>query len=455
MPKTIMVNVTLPPLPLACIILAAGQGTRMRSDMPKVLHRIADEPMIRHVLKACIALAPEKIVTVVAPGMTEVEKAVAPYRCVLQPKPLGTGDAVKAAKEMLKDFSGDIVILFGDAPLVTAESLRHLQKRRQETKAAIVVAGFTPDDPGGYGRLILDAKENLTGIVEAADATPDQKAIGLCNGGLMLFASDKLWPLLDKLRDNNAKKEFYLTDCIALARQAGETCAVAELPVGEVLGINTRIELAQAERLMQERLRQQAMLNGATLVDPATVYLSEDTKIGRDVVIGPNVFIGPGVEIGDKVEIRPFCHLEQVKVEEGAIIGPFARLRPGSVIGAGAHIGNFVEIKNAEVSAGAKINHLSYIGDAFVGAKANIGAGTITCNYDGFRKNHTHIGAETFIGSNSSLVAPVKIGDGAYVGAGSVITMEVPANTLAVARGRQANIEDWATRMRDEKGQKA
>jgi len=436
--------------PLACVILAAGQGTRMRSDMPKVMHSIAGLPMIKHVLAACAELSPEKIVPVMAPGMESVEKAVQPHRCAIQPKALGTGDAVKAARKELSDFKGDVAILFGDAPLMTSGALRTMQKKRQETGAAIVVAGFTPPNPSAYGRLILDAKGNLSAIVEAADATADQKKVGLCNGGIMLFAADKLWPLLDKLKDNNAKKEYYLTDCIALAQKGGDTCVVAEMPADVVLGINTRVELAEAEKLMQEKLREKAMLDGATLVDPNTVYLSPDTKIGRDVIIDPNVFIGPGVEIGDKVHIRAFCHLEEVKIEEGAVIGPFARLRPGSVIGAGAHIGNFVEIKNTEVGKGAKINHLSYIGDAFVGATANIGAGTITCNYDGFRKSHTHIGAGTFIGSNSSLVAPVKVGDGAYVGAGSVITMEVPANTLAVARGRQANIEEWASRFRDE-----
>jgi bifunctional UDP-N-acetylglucosamine pyrophosphorylase/glucosamine-1-phosphate N-acetyltransferase len=266
----------------------------------------------------------------------------------------------------------------------------------------------------------------------------------------MLFAGGKLWPLLDQLHDDNAKKEFYLTDCIKLARAAGDACAVAEMSAEEVLGINTRVELAEAESLMQNRLRKQAMLNGATMIDPSTVFLAADTRIGRDVVIGPNVVIGAGVEIGDNVEIRAFCHIEQAKIDDGAIIGPYARLRPGTMVGGGAHIGNFVELKNTEVGRGAKINHLSYIGDASVGAKANIGAGTITCNYDGFRKHHTHIGAEAFIGSNSALVAPVSIGDGAYVGAGSVITMEVPANTLAVARGRQSVIDDWARRFREE-----
>lgn len=440
--------------PLACVILAAGQGTRMKSDLPKVLHPIAGLPMIKHVIKACEELNPQKIVVVVAPHMDVVEKAVAPHKCVVQSKALGTGDAVKAAKDELKNFKGDVIILFGDAPLITATALRNLQMKRQETKAAIVVAGFVPADPSPYGRLIIDAKGNLTGIVEAKEAMPEQRAIKLCNGGVMLFAADKLLGLLDKLRDNNSKKEFYLTDCIALACEAGELCVASEMPADEVLGVNSRVELAEAEKLMQQRLRRTAMENGATLTDPDTVLLSADTVIGRDVTIGPNVFIGPGVEIADKVEIRAFCHLEEVRIEEGALVGPFARLRPGSVIGAEAHIGNFVEIKNAEIGKGAKIGHLSYIGDAFVGAKANIGAGTITCNYDGYRKSHTHIGTETFIGSNSSLVAPVKVGDGAYVGAGSVITMEVPANTLAVARGRQSNIDDWARRFRDEQAQR-
>jgi len=422
----------------------------MRSEQPKVLHPIAGMPMIGHVLAACAALQPEKIVVVIGPGMPAIEQAVLPHRCAVQPKPLGTGDAVKAARQELKDFRGDVIVLFADAPLVTPEALRLLQQKRHETGAAVVVGGFLTDQTWTHGRLVMNTGGSLERIVEHADATPDQRNIRLCNGGVMLFAADKIWGLIDKLRDDNAKKEFYLTDCVALARQAGEVCEVAEMPPDEVFGINNRIELAEAEQLMQQRLRKKAMLDGATLTDPNTVYLSADSKIGRDVTIGPNVVIGPGVEIGDKVQIRPFCHLEQVRIEDGALIGPFARLRPGTNVGAGAHIGNFVELKNADVGRGAKINHLSYVGDAYVGPRANVGAGTITCNYDGYRKQHTHIGAESFIGSNTALVAPVKIGDGAYVAAGSVITMEVPANTLAVARGRQANIGDWARRFREE-----
>ncbi|HUY68503.1 MAG TPA: bifunctional UDP-N-acetylglucosamine diphosphorylase/glucosamine-1-phosphate N-acetyltransferase GlmU [Alphaproteobacteria bacterium] len=428
--------------PLACVILAAGLGTRMKSDLPKVLHPVANVPMIRHVLLACAELLPERLAIVIGPKTEAVAQAVAPHKCVVQAEPRGTGDAAKAAREELKGFAGDMIVLFGDTPLVTADSLRALQAKRKETKAAIVVAGFHAQDPAAYGRLILDG-DKLTAIVEAADATPAQRKIDLCNGGIMLFDGGKMWQFLDALKPDNAKKEFYLTDCVKLAAKAGETCAVAEMPEEEALGINTRVELAAAEKLMQQRLRRKAMLDGATLSDPDTVYLSADAKIGRDVSIGPGVIIGPGVEIANKAEIRAFCHLEQSRIEEGAVIGPFARLRPGCVVGEGAHIGNFVEIKKTEVGAGAKINHLSYMGDATVGAKANIGAGTITCNYDGYRKYRTEIGAGTFVGSNTALVAPVKVGEGAYIGAGSTITMEVPAHTLAVARGRQANIEEW------------
>ena len=436
---------------LACIILAAGQGTRMRSALPKVLHPVAGGAMIRHVLGACETLAPEKIVVVVGPDMAPVREAVAPCLCAVQPEPRGTGDAVKAARKALEGFSGDVIVLFGDTPLVTPATLQALRDKRVETRAAIVVAGFQPEDAAAYGRLIVDAAGNLSAIVELLDATPEQREVKLCNGGIMLFDAEKLWPLLDKLRDDNAKREFYLTACVKLAREQGLICAVAPMPAEDVFGVNSRVDLAEAERLMQNRLRRQAMLNGATLIDPATVTLAADTKIGRDVVIGPSVVIGKGVEIADNVEIRAFCHLEHVKIEKGAIIGPFARLRPGSVVGADAHIGNFVELKNAQIGAGAKINHLSYIGDATVGAKANIGAGTITCNYDGVQKSRTEIGAGAFIGSNTALVAPVKVGAGAYTGAGSVITQDVPDGALAVARGKQLCFEGWAKRCREEK----
>jgi len=438
--------------PLACVILAAGQGTRMYSDLPKVIHPVASMPMIKHVVSACESLYPAKIVVVISPDGQAVSDAVAPIECVVQPEARGTGDAVKAAREALKDFDGDIMVLFGDTPLVTQGALRDLIDKRSETGAAVVVAGFIPQDPGQYGRLVLNSEGRLVSIVEANDATPEQREIRLCNGGIMLFEAARLWPLLDKLNDANAKREFYLTDCIGLARQEGWECAVAEMPADDVMGVNTRLELAEAEKIMQRRMRHKAMLSGATLIDPETVFFSADTVIGADVIIGPNVFFGPGVILADGVEIRPFCYLERARVQMGAKIGPFAHLRPGAFIGAGASIGNFVEIKNSEIGAEAKINHLSYVGDATIGSKANIGAGTITCNFDGFNKSRTEVGAGAFIGSNTALVAPVTVGSGAYVAAGSVITMDVPADALSVARGRQTSLPDWARRYRQEKG---
>lgn len=429
---------------LACIILAAGQGTRMRSALPKVMHSVAGLPMVKHVVAACESLKADKIVVVVAPDMKDVREEVHPHMCVVQSTPQGTGDAVKAAREALAGFSGNIVVLFGDTPLLTTQALQKMIDRQRETGAVIVVGGFVPPEAGAYGRLIVRADGQLEAIVEAADATPEQTAIKLCNGGIMLFQSDKLWPMLDQLRNDNAKSEYYLTDCVAMAAKAGHKVAVTEMPVDDVMGINTRVHLAAAEKIMQARLREKHMLTGVTMTDPDTVFLSVDTEIGRDVTIGPNVIFGLGVTIEDNVEVRPFCHFEKVRVCAGAIIGPFARLRPDSTIGEGAHIGNFVEIKKSTIAAGAKINHLTYIGDASVGEKTNVGAGTITCNYDGFNKFRTEIGAGAFIGSNTSLVAPVKIGDGALIAAGSTITQNVPDDALAIARERQQNIEGKA-----------
>ncbi|MBI1273197.1 MAG: bifunctional UDP-N-acetylglucosamine diphosphorylase/glucosamine-1-phosphate N-acetyltransferase GlmU [Alphaproteobacteria bacterium] len=437
--------------PIACIILAAGQGTRMHSATPKVLHRVAGKPMLQHVIAAAAGLKPEKIVIVLAPGMDTVAKTVAPHAVAIQEKARGTGDAARAAKQLLKGFKGDVLVLFADTPLVTTASLQKLCQARDAAGAAVAVAGFRPADPAAYGRLICGESGALLRIVEALDAGPEEKAVRLCNGGIMLFAGEHVWRLIEAIGSENAKQEYYMTDAIALANEAGLSCAMAEFPVDEVMGINNRVDLAEAERLMQESLRKKAMEQGVTLTDPQTVYLSADTKFGRDVTVGPNVYFGPGVTVGNNVEIRPFCHLEGAVVSDGAVIGPFARLRPGATIGADAHIGNFVEIKNSEIGTGAKINHLSYIGDAEVGGKANIGAGTITCNYDGFRKHKTVVGDGAFIGSNTALVAPVEVGGGAFVGAGSVITENVPADTLAVARGRQVNLENWATRFRDAK----
>ncbi len=436
---------------VACVILAAGKGTRMKSDLPKVLHPLAGRSMIGHVLDAVATLAPARVVVVVGPGMEDVTAAVAPVPTVIQTRQRGTADAVRAAMPVLSGFAGDVLVLYGDTPLVTADTLaRMVAARRAATDPAVVVLGMRPSDPGAYGRLIV-TDGTLDRIVEYLDATPDERAETLCNAGLMAFDGRRLPELLDQIGNANQKQEYYLTDVVEIARSRGYPCSVVEAPVDEVLGVNARTELAEAEHLMQQRLRRAAMNNGATLTDPASVFFSTDTRLGRDVTVGPGVVFAPGVTVGDRVEIRAFCHLEQVRVADGAVIGPFARLRPGTLVGPGAHIGNFVEVKNADIAAGAKVNHLTYIGDAVIGAKANIGAGTITCNYDGFAKHKTEIGAGAFIGSNASLVAPVKIGDGAIVGAGSVVTLDVEADALAVARGRQQAFPGWAARFRKHK----
>lgn len=438
------------PRPLACIVLAAGKGTRMKSRLPKVLHEVAGRPMVRHALDAAEALSPERIVVVVGPGMDAVRDAVAPHPVAVQAGQRGTADAVLAARGALDGFAGDVVVLYGDTPLVTPETLRALQGARAAADdPAVVVLGMRPDEPGAYGRLVTDGSGRLEAIVEFLDASEEQRAIGLCNAGLMAFDGARMWDLLDRIGNDNAKGEFYLTDAVALARSLGHACRVVEGPAEEVVGVNSRVELAEVERLLQARLRRRAMAEGATLVDPDTVWLAADTRLGRDVVIGPNVFFGPGVEVADGVEILPFCHLEGVRVGEGARIGPFARLRPGAEIGADSHVGNFVEVKNARLGRGAKANHLSYIGDADVGERANIGAGTITCNYDGYLKHRTGIGAGAFIGSNTALVAPVSVGAGAVVAAGSVVTADVPDDALAVARGRQRVLDGGGARLRE------
>lgn len=436
---------------LACIILAAGRGTRMRSELPKVLHPVAGLPMLGHVLRAATALGPERIIVVVGPEMENVAQFAAPHQTVIQKMQRGTADAVRAAEDKLRGFTGDVLILFGDAALVTPEALQALQIVRAEQGADIVVSGFIPDDPAAYGRIVTEPNGQVTAIIEAAEATPEQKQIRLCNGGIMLLTAPRMWELLAQIKNDNSKHEYYLTDIIALANKANLKVMSAALPSEAVLGVNDRVELALAEALMQKRLREQAMRNGATLQDPASTYLSYDTVLGQDVIVEPHVVFAPGVVVGDRVKIRAFSHLDGVDIAAGALIGPYARLRPGTKIGAGVHIGNFVELKNAAVGAGSKINHLSYIGDAEVGVASNIGAGTITCNYDGYRKHRTKIGDKASIGANTALVAPVEIGSGAFVGAGSVITNNVPPDTLAIARGRQVNLENWGQRNRDGK----
>ncbi|HYM71821.1 MAG TPA: bifunctional UDP-N-acetylglucosamine diphosphorylase/glucosamine-1-phosphate N-acetyltransferase GlmU [Stellaceae bacterium] len=435
----------------AAIVLAAGEGTRMQSALPKVLHEVAGQPMIAHVLAALEPLAPVATVVVLGSGADKVAKAVAPARTVVQHPPRGTGDAVRTARPALAPHLAgltDVVVLFGDAPLLQSETIARLLEARRRSRAAVAVAGMRPADPGPYGRLVLDGDGGVERIVEARDASAAERAVGLCNGGIMAIAAELIDELVDRIGDNNAKREFYLTDIVEIGRGRGLACTHVELPADEVLGVNTRAELAQAEALMQDRLRRRAMERGATLVAPETVFFSADTLLGRDVVIEPNVFFGPGVSIADGARIRSFSHLDGATIATGAIVGPFARLRPGAVLERDVHVGNFVEIKASRLGPGAKANHLTYLGDSEVGAATNIGAGTITCNYDGVNKFRTTIGAGAFIGSNTALVAPVSIGDGAFVAAGSTVTRDVPADALTVARGQQVDKPGRAAELR-------
>jgi len=435
---------------VAAVVLAAGRGTRMKSARTKVLHEIAGKSMLAHVLDAAAALSPSRFVIVVGDHAPEVGEAARKLRpeveVAVQAPPRGTGDAVQKAMPALEGFDGDVLILYADTPLVRPETMRALCDAAQGAAGATL--GFRAADPGAYGRLLLDPSGDLSAIVEAKDASDEQLEIDLCNSGVMAVDAGFLRSALPRLSPNNAKGEYYLTDIVAMARSEGRRFAVVEADEDEVLGVNSRVELAVAEEVWQDRRRVQAMLAGATLIDPTTVFFAHDTEIGADVLIEPNVFFGPGACIGDGATIRAFSHIEGASVARGAVIGPFARLRKGAEIGEDARIGNFVEVKEARIGAGAKANHLTYIGDASIGAGANIGAGTITCNYDGFNKYRTEIGEGAFVGSNSALVAPVRIGAGAYVGSGSVITRDVEADALAVARGRQAEVKGWAARFR-------
>jgi bifunctional UDP-N-acetylglucosamine pyrophosphorylase/glucosamine-1-phosphate N-acetyltransferase len=419
----------------AAVILSAGLGTRMKSAIPKVLHPLAGRPMLAHLLAGLEPVGLDPVVVVTGEAMDAVTKAAAPHKTAVQSEQLGTGHAVLAAKDALGTFSGDILVLFGADPLIRPATIEAMLAAKK--KNAIVVLGFESDAPGAYGRLVTADDGSLDAIVEAKDASAEQREISLCNSGVMLIDGDNIWGLLDRVGNDNAKGEYYLTDIIALAREDGLTSAVVLGIEAECLGIDDRADLACAEAAVQNQLRRAAMDAGATLTDPDTVFFSFDTILGQDVTIGASVVFGPGVQVGDNVDIRAFCHIEGAKVADGAIIGPFTRLRPGADIAEDVHIGNFVEIKNATIEAAAKVNHLTYVGDARVGAAANVGAGTITCNYDGFAKHHTDIGKGAFIGSNVALVAPVKVGDGAVIGAGSVITKDVTADTLAVTRSPQ------------------
>ncbi len=432
------------------IVLAAGEGTRMRSARPKVLHEVTGRSLLAHVLTAVAGIAPSAAAIVIGPGQDEVAaeaKRVLPgATCFVQSERRGTAHAVLAAKAAIEGGADDILIVYGDTPLLRPATLQQLRAPLAEG-AAVAVLGFRPAAPSGYGRLVTRNGE-LMRIVEAADAGPEEKAIGLCNAGAMAFAGDSALAILERIGNRNRKNEFYLTDAVEIARGMNKTAVAVEVEEDDVRGINSKKELAEAEAVAQARLRQAALDAGVTLVAPETVFLSADTTFGKDVVVEPYVVFGPGVSVGDGTVIRAFSHLAGATIGKGASIGPFARLRPGTRLGEGVHVGNFVELKEAKMEAGAKANHLSYIGDAFVGAGANIGAGTITCNYDGFTKQRTEIGEQAFIGSNSALVAPVTIGAGAYVGSGSVITADVPADSLALGRGQQVVKEGWASRLR-------
>ena len=432
------------------IVLAAGEGTRMRSGLPKALHTIGGRTLLAHVLGAAIKAGGGEIAVVVGPdhgAIAAAAHALAPKAKIFEQKQRrGTAHAVLAARPAIARGADDILVMFADTPLVRPETLREL-RAALEQGAAVAVLGFKAADPKGYGRLLTRAGE-LVAIREERDATPEERKIALCNGGLMALAGKSALAILERIGNDNAKGEYYLTDAVAIARDMGLKAVAIETGEDDMRGINTKAQLAETEAVLQKRLRAAALDAGVTMIAPETVFLSADTKFGKDVTVEPNVVFGPGVTVADGALIRAFSHLEGAHVGKGARVGPFARLRPGADLGADVHIGNFVEVKESRIEAGAKANHLSYIGDARVGANANIGAGTITCNYDGVAKHRTDIGKGAFIGSNSALVAPVKIGDGAYVGSGSVVTKNVPADALTLERAEQRIKLGWAKRLR-------
>ena len=435
------------------IVLAAGEGTRMRSSMPKVLHQVAGQSLLAHVLRAAPQGAGAALAVVIGPNhqavANEARRVRADAATFVQHERLGTAHAVRAAKEAIKGGADDLLVVFGDTPLISAETFERMRAPLQNG-AALTVLGFRAADPTGYGRLLVEGGQ-LVAIREQAEASADERAITLCNAGVMAFDGRRALEVLEKIGNANAKGEYYLGDAVAIVRELGLKATVIETSEDEVRGINTKAQLAEAEQVMQARLRQAALDAGVTMIAPDTVYLAADTTFGADVTIEPFVVIGPGVTIADGAVIHAFSHIVQASIGKNASVGPYARLRPGTSLGEGARIGNFVEAKAATLEAGVKVNHLTYIGDTHIGANANIGAGTITCNYDGFNKHKTTIGAGAFVGSNSSLVAPVKIGSGAYVGSGSVITRDVPDNALAVTRGEQVTREGGASRYREMK----
>jgi bifunctional UDP-N-acetylglucosamine pyrophosphorylase/glucosamine-1-phosphate N-acetyltransferase len=442
----------------AVVILAAGQGTRMRSDTHKVLHPIASRPLLLHLLDRVDALGAEKRVVVVGKGRDQVEAAIAgrDVSVALQAEQKGTGHAVQQAAAALSGYDGPVLILYGDTPFVEAETLRRMLDRLDGNDGpGVVVLASCPEDPLKYGRIILGEGDRIAKMVEYKDATEEERAVRLCNSGMMAVRARDLFRWLDEVGNDNAAGEYYLPDVVNVAAAEGREAVVIEGDPYETAGVNSRAELAHLELEWQRRRREQVLHEGATLIDPESVWFAYDTKLGRDVTVEPHVVFGPGVQVADGATIHAFSHIEGAVIGTKASIGPFARIRPGTRLGEQTRVGNFVELKKAEVGEGAKINHLSYIGDASVGAAANIGAGTITCNYDGFGKYRTEIGAGAFIGSNTALVAPVQVGDGAIVGAGSVITRDVEADSLALERSEQKGIAGWAKRFRERMTRKA
>ncbi len=441
----------------ACVIMAAGQGTRMKSKLPKVLHKVGGRSLLDRVIDTVQAAGCERIHVVVGDHSPEVRelvvKRLGEAAPVLQDPPLGTGHAVRAAEAALADFNGDVLVVNGDCPLLQASDLEHLFTLRARD-ARLAIMGFEPADPLKYGRILRGADGHVVRIVEAADASDEVKAVKTCNAGMYLADRADLFRWLARVKNDNAKGEYYLTDIIAEATHEEAMVRANIAPETAVMGADTPAQLAQAEAVFQRRRREWFLSQGVAMTAPETVYFAWDTQIAAGVTIEPYVVFAPGVTVATGAVIRSFSHLEGASVGEGALVGPYARLRPGAAIGADAHIGNFVEVKNVTVGEGAKANHLAYLGDGSVGAGANIGAGTIFCNYDGFFKYDTHVGVGAFIGSNSALVAPIRIGDGAYVGSGSVITKEVAADALALGRGLQAEKKGWAKRFRETMGAK-
>ena len=435
---------------ISLVILAAGQGSRMQSDLPKVLHPLGAVPLVVHALRAGQTLMPAHVVVVVGHGGAAVAQVVAQENpeahVVTQDEQLGTAHAVDQARTVLDGVAGDVVVLYGDTPFIQAETLAAIKAARASHD--VVVLGFEAADPGRYGRLVTQGAR-LERIVEFKDASEAERAIRLCNSGVICADRATLFALIADVGKDNAAGEYYLTDIVALARAQGLSAGVVTCPEAETLGINTRAELAQAEASLQARMRSDALENGVTLAAPETVYFALDTVIGRDAVVDPFVVFGPGVTVESGAHIRAFSHLEGAHVSRGAVVGPYARLRPGAELAEDVRVGNFVEIKNAELGEGAKVNHLSYVGDATIGAGANLGAGTVTCNYDGVFKHQTEIGAGAFIGSSTMLVAPVRVGAGALTGSGSVITEDVPDGALALGRAKQENKPGLGKRLMD------